>query len=118
MKNLITIFLFSSLLFVTPVIAGSDHDHGHGHSHDQKAASSEVVLKQASEKVKELVNAGKIDASWAEVKSSEIKQITFSHDPEWVVTFKNTEISDLSKQALYLFFNLNGKYIATNYTGK
>jgi hypothetical protein len=116
MKNLITTFLFSSLIFATPVIAGSDHDHGH--SHDQKAASSEIVLNQASKKVKELVDAGKIDASWAEVKSSEIKQKTFSHDPEWVVTFKNTKISDSSKQALYLFFHLNGRYIATNYTGK
>lgn len=114
MKNLVATFLFSSLLFVTPVIAGSDH----GHSHEQKAASSEVVLNQASKKVRELVDTGKIDASWAEVKSSGIKQKTFSHDPEWVVTFKNSKISDPTKQVLYLFYYLNGNYIAANYTGK
>ena len=116
MKNLAITLLFSSILFATPAMAGSGHDHGHGH--EQKAASSEVVLSRASKKVKQLADAGKIDPSWAEVKSSNIEQKTFSKESEWVVTFKNNKISDSSKQTLYIFFSLAGHYIAANHTGQ
>ena len=45
-------------------------------------------------------------------------QKTFSNEVEWVVTFKNDKVSDATKQTLYLFFTLDGSYIATNFTGQ
>lgn len=116
MKNLSAIFLFSCSLFAAPVIAGSGHDHGHGHSHE--ATSSAVVITLAGKKVKQLAEAGKIDSTWAAIEASKAEQKTFAHDPEWVVSFKNDQIKETSKQTLYLFFSLHGQYIATNYTGE
>jgi ABC-type protease/lipase transport system fused ATPase/permease subunit len=116
MKNLTAAVLFSTLLFTTQVMAGAGHDHGH--SHDQQTITSEEAVSRASEMVNKLAKAGKIDTTWASVASNNVEQKTFSHDPEWVVTFKNTKVSDVAKQSLYVFFSIDGQYIATNYTGK
>ena len=113
MKNLITTLLFLSFLTVTPAIAGTGHSHG-----EEEAITSEQATSLASEKIKQLIDAGKIDTTWKEVKVSSIEQKTYSHDPEWVVKFTNNKISDASKQTLYMFFSLGGRYLATNYTGE
>lgn len=117
MRNISTVLLVSSLLFASPVMAGAGHDHGGG-GHSHGPVSSEVVVKKATEKVKSLAESGKLDKSWAEVKASGATQKTFSHDPEWVVTFKNEKENDATKQTLYMFYTLDGSYIATNFTGK
>lgn len=116
MRNISTVLLVSSLLFTSPVMAGAGHDHGGGHSHG--AVSSEAVIMKATEKVKSLAESGKIDKSWAGIKAVGATQKTFANEPEWVVTFKNEKLSDVTKQTLYLFFTLDGGYIATNFTGK
>ena len=113
MKNLITKLLFLSFLTVTPAIAGTGHSHG-----QEKAITTEQVTSRASQNIERLIDAGKIDASWKEVKVSSIEQKTFSHDPEWVVKLTNNKISDTSKQSLYMFFSLGGTYLAANYTGQ
>lgn len=118
MKNLTTALLFTSLLFAAPVMAGSGHEHGHGHSHTEKAISSAEAISKATKKVKQLADAGKLDKTWGEAKASKAEQKTFSHDPEWVVSFKNSKITDSSKQTLYVFLKMSGHYIAANYTGK
>jgi hypothetical protein len=115
MKNLTTTLLISSLLFAIPVLAGSNHDHGY--SQAQEAISSEEAASLASKKVNQLANTGKIDLTWNEVEVSSIEQKTYSNGPEWLITFKNTGISDASQQTLYLFFTLSGQYLAANYTG-
>ena len=73
---------------------------------------------KATEKVKSLAESGKIDKSWAGIKAVGATQKTFANESEWVVTFKNEKVSDVTKQTLYLFFTLDGSYIATNFTGK
>lgn len=115
MKTLATVLFFSSLFFTTPIMAGSGHDHGH--SHAQEAISSEEAVNRASKKLKQLADTGKIDTAWVGIKASHVEKKTFSRDTEWVITFKNDKISDSSKKTLYLFFSLDGHYIATNYTG-
>lgn len=116
MKTLIvTTFLILSLAFAFPVMAGSGHDHGHNHS--QKALSDVEAINRASEVVSELANTKKIDESWVKLKADNIEQKTFSQDPEWVVTFKNKEMQDASKQTLYVFLSLSGDYLGANYTG-
>ncbi len=116
MKLLTNIFLFLCMTLSVTAFAGSGHNHGH--SHEQKPISSEEAQSRAEKKVTALVKAGSIDKTWAGIKSNNIKQITFSHDPEWVISFSNNKISDASKQSLYLFYSLDGQYIAANYTGK
>lgn len=116
MRNVSTVLLVSSLLFASPVMAGAGHDHGSG-GHSHGPISSEGVIKKATDQVKSLVESGKLDKSWADAKPSGATQKTFAHDPEWVVTFKNKKVSDVTKQTLYLFFTLDGAYIATNFTG-
>lgn len=119
MKNIATLTLCTSLLFTLPALAGSGSGHSHGHGHSHAPLTSEQVEKKASQKVQSLVDAEKIDASWAGLKPDEgTEQKVFSHDPEWVVVFSNEEVEDLEKQKLYLFYSLSGKYIAANYTGE
>jgi len=117
MCNISTALLVSSLLFVSPAMAGAGHDHGSG-GHSHGPISSEVAIKKATEKVKSMVESGKLDKNWADSKAIGAIQKTFSNETEWVVMFKNDKVSDATKQTLYMFFTLDGSYIATNYTGK
>jgi len=118
MKNSITTLLFLlSLLFGAPIIAGAGHEHDSDGGHSHGSISSDSALKKASKKVSQLAAAGKIDASWSETNAASIDQKVYSKGPEWVVTFKNDKINDMAKQTLYLFFSLDGHYIAANYTG-
>ncbi len=114
MKSLATTLLLSFVFFATPVMAGSDHDHGHSH----EPISQKEAISKATKKVKNLADAGKIDSSWSKIKAASAEQKEYSKVLEWVVTFKNDKVSDSSKQTLYLFFTLEGKYLAANYTGE
>ena len=116
MKHLITTVFISTLFISTPVLAGAGHDHGHGHSHGP--VSADVVVGKAVKKVKQLADAKKIDASWTAAKSTGAEKKTFGKGLEWVVSFKNGKVKDTTKQNLYVFFSLDGHYIAANYTGK
>ena len=118
MQKLIAMLFICTGLFATPVLAGSGHDHGNGHGHSHGTANVNMVANKASKKVKQLAKEGKIDASWSGVKPSSAGQKTFANQPEWVITFKNDKVSDKSKQTLYLYYSLNGHYIAANYTGQ
>ena len=116
MKYLITTVFISTLFISTQVLAGADHEHGHGHSHGP--VSVDVVVGKAVKKVKQLANSKKIDASWTAVKSSGAEKKTFGKGLEWVVSFENGKVKDATKKNLYIFFSLDGHYIAANYTGK
>jgi len=68
--------------------------------------------------VSKLVEKGKLEASWQSVKVAQSKQKKFGGNLEWVISFTNENISDSSKQTLYIFLSLGGEYIAANYTGE
>lgn len=116
MKNVSVVILLSSLFFVVPAMAGSGHSHGH--SHAQEKITDKEAIGLATKKVRQLAAIGKIDKTWAGIDAISVEKKKFSHDHEWVITFKNKKVSDQSKQTLYLFYSLGGRYIATNYTGK
>ena len=104
-----------SLFISAPVLAGPGNDHGHSHSHGP--VSSDEVIKRATKKVIQMAKAGKIDALRATTKASMAEQKTYAKGPEWVIRFNNDKVNDTTKQTLYMFFSLDGHYIAANYTG-
>lgn len=118
MRKLSVIFAFCIGLFAGPVTAGQGHEHDSGHGHSHGPVSSDVAASKATKQVEQLATAGKIDASWSGIKPASVEQRTYAEGPEWVVTFKNDKVSDASKQTLYLFYSLDGFYIAANYTGE
>jgi len=119
MKNIISVLFLSSLLFGTPAIAGTGHAHDKdgGHSHTHKTINGKEAATRAVMKVEQLAKKGKIDNSWSGLEASTIEQKDYKNGPEWVIIFKNEKVSDVAKQTLYLFFSLDGHYIAANYTG-
>jgi hypothetical protein len=119
MKNLAAIFNLSLLLFISPVMAGSDHDHGHdhGHSHGHESVSQAIVEENAGKVIASLVEREKVDKSWASIKASSIDKKELNGRPEWVVIYINENITDIDKQKLYVFLTIAGEYIAVNYSG-
>lgn len=116
MKKLIAIITLPALIFSTQLWAGGSHADGHSHSHGP--ISSETAISKAKAKVSALSKSGKLDSSWNSVKDIQASKKDFGKGMEWVVSFKNPQISDNKKQTLYVFFTLNGRYLATNYTGQ
>ena len=116
MRKLTIILAFCFGFLSTPTVAGPGHDHEHGHSHGP--VSADAASNKAMKKVDQLAKAGKINGSWSGIQPTAVEQKTYANGPEWVVTFKNDKVSDVSKQTLYLFYSLDGHYIAANYTGQ
>jgi hypothetical protein len=113
-----TAVLFASLAFSLPIHAGSGHSHDKDGGHSHGAISNKKAVAKGLAKVKFLAQKGTIDKSWVGITQGSAAKKTFNHNPEWVVMFKNDKIKDKSKQSLYIFFSLDGHYIAANYTGK
>ena len=63
------------------------------------------------------ISKKKIDKLWANAQIVEAQTKITNHSDEWVIKLKNP--AENSKQAeLYLFFTLDGEFLAMNYTGK
>lgn len=117
MRITTTIFTLALLLLPMASLAGSEHNHDHDHGHSHEPATQGQAEQAASQVIVQLVDKGKIDASWkaSPVEKSEKKK--FGQNLEWVVRFNNKTISDPEKQTLYIFLSLTGDYIAANYSG-
>ncbi|MDH5600632.1 MAG: DUF6488 family protein [Gammaproteobacteria bacterium] len=124
MKKLANLYLLLvSMAFVFPAHAGTGHSHDKDGGHSNQAHShgpidSNEAKKRALSMLNGLVKKGVIDNSWQGIKPAKAEKKTFSKGPEWVVSFNNTKLRDKSKQTLYIFYSLDGHYIAANYTGK
>ncbi len=108
--------IFSLMLGLFPLIAiaGAGHNHSHSHNPVSQSQAEEIAIKSVSK----LLEKGKIDSSWKSIKVTHTKKENFGGNMEWVVTFKNENISDPAKQTLYVFLTLGGEYLGANYTGK
>ena len=111
-QTIIITFVLS--IFSLAAVAGAGHDHGH--SHDPVSQNQVEVV--AINSVANLVDKGKIDKSWKTIGVMKSEKKKFGKSTEWVVSFKNKDISDASKQTLYIFLSLGGGYIAANHTGE
>ena len=106
----------SPVLFNNNAMAGGSHEGGHGHSHGP--ISSNKAISKATKKIQQLVAKGKLDKSWGDIQATSAEKKQFGKKTEWVVSFKNEKLADKEKQNLYIFFTLDGHYLATNFTGK
>jgi len=97
---------------------GHADEHGKSHGHSHGPIDKTAAVEKATNKIKQLASTGKIDKSWTAVAMASAEKKTLKNGPEWLVTFNNTTVGDKSKQTLYVFYTLDGKYLATNYTGK
>ena len=113
-KIMIAVTLCTLSLVTAPAFSGP----GHENSHAQGPISEAAVKQKATKQVAALVKKGKIDKSWSEIKPAKAYQKTFKKGPEWVVEFANSAAPDKAKQTLYLFYTLDGHYMAVNFTGK
>lgn len=124
MKKLTTISVFLAALVISvSAQAGSGHAHdkdgghsNHGHAHGPLTAAE--AKAKATRTMHGLAQRGVIEKSWISTKPGKAEKKTFSKGEEWVVSFKNDKIKDKSKQTLYIFYSLDGHYIAANYTGR
>ncbi len=112
MRKLIICLLTAFALSVTSAYAGPGHSHGPVTPITEKQA-----LENATGIVNSIVQKGKIEASWAEVKPTEAKKKKFKHSQEWVITFSNPKVTDQEKKTLYVFLSLDGHYLAANFSG-
>lgn len=116
-----TSLLLAAFAFSISAHAGSGHAHDEdgGHSiHEHAPVSAEKVKVKATQTMQNLAKRGVIDKSWTSITPSKAEKKIFTKGEEWVVSFKNDQIKDKSKQTLYIFYSLNGRYIAANYSGK
>jgi hypothetical protein len=117
-------FFFLLLLISTPYVLADHHDHGHHghdhHGHGHGAQKGPINKAQARvlgmDEIKVQIFQSKIDGSWANAsfEKAELKE----HDghKEWIVTYTNEQGKKGKK--LYLFFEENGDFLSSNFTGK
>ncbi len=117
MRNISITLLVSTLLIASPAMAGAGHEHGPDGGHSHGPINNAAAINKAEKQVKTLIERGKLDKSWADAKATGATQKDFGKGAEWIVTFKNEKTRDAGKQTLYVFYTLNGTYIASNFTG-
>ena len=105
----------SSLTFSLPAVASEDADC---HFHGSKPASQQTVSGCAAQRQQALITSGKIDKSWLAIKPSSFEQVDGRRGKEWKVTFKDPGAADKTKESLYMYFTVQGNFIAANFTGK
>lgn len=114
-KTIIAVTLCTLTLATVPVWAGPGAP---GHSHSHGPITAEAAQEKATQQVAELVTKGKLEASWNSIKPTKAYEKKFEKGMEWVVEFVNSAVADKAKQTLYVFYTLDGHYLAANFTGK
>lgn len=110
MRNLLIAVVFGLTALATTAFAGTGHSHG--------PVAKEAVSEMAVKKRDQLIKNGKLDKSWSDVAVATVEQKTFKKKPEWVITFRNDKVADEAKRTLYMFYALDGHYLASNFSGK
>jgi uncharacterized protein YxeA len=116
MKNILKSITMVLVIATTSLYAGAGTGHSHGATYQQKITKdrAKVIAKSM---IKGLINRGTIDTSWQNKDIIDVEYKSFGNSKEWVVSFENKELTDSSKQRLYVFVNSYGKVTGANYTG-
>lgn len=114
-KLLLALAAATGFALCSPALADGQ---GSCHFHGAKAATQDTVAGCAVKRRQTLVASGKIDKSWQAIQPTGFEQVDGQRGKEWKVTFKNPAAADKTKETLYMFFTLQGNFIAANFTGK
>ena len=112
MRAIIFCLWVSLSVSVSAVYAGAGHSHG-----PTTPINETEAIQTATEIVSIIVRKGKIDKSWAKVKSAQAEQKKNQYGYEWVVAFSNPKAADQTRQILYVFLSLDGQYLGANFSG-
>ncbi|MCF8210073.1 MAG: DUF6488 family protein [Rhodoferax sp.] len=116
MKKFVSLSALVTTMAMAPAAfaAAGSSCHFHGNAPIKEA----ILVGCASEYKDGLASKGKIDPSWKGAKVDKAETVEGKSMKEWKFTFKNPAEKDATKQTLYLFYSLNGNFIAANFTGK
>ena len=102
-------FLIFALIISTPVA------FGHGGKHADKFTQLQA-LQKATKLLDQLVSKGKLDQGWeTDLQNVAISKRKNKGKDEVVVSFQRQEGDP---KAVYIFFNPDGKYSGSNFTGE
>ena len=88
---------------------------GHGGKHSEKFTQLQA-LQKATKLFDQLVSKGKLDQSWETgLENVAISKRNINGKDEVAVSFQRTEGDP---RAVYIFFDSNGKYSGSNFTGE
>lgn len=120
MNKSIQTLMMTIALSTTTILAsgGHAHDAHGGHSHHHAPVSEEKIKEKALSMVDSFVKKNVIDKSWASSKIDTMEKKVVHGNEEWIIILKNTTLKDKTKEKLYVFLTLSGRYIAANHTGK
>lgn len=114
-KLLSTLVALAGLSLSGQVLASGEGDC---HFHGGALVKQETVTDCAVKRQRALIANGKIDKTWQAIKPASPEQVEGQRGKEWKVAFKDAAAADKSKETLYMFFTLQGNFIAANFTGK
>ena len=101
------------LIFV--LIISTSVAFGHGGKHSEKFTQLQA-LQKASKLLDQLVAKGKLDQGWeTDLQNAAISKRKNSGKDEVVVSFQR---QSGDPKAVYIFFNPDGKYSGSNFTGE
>lgn len=108
MKNIIKLLITAFILTfgTTNLMAGAGHSHN---------ADEAKIERNAKAKIVNLIKKQKLDTSWNESKLVSMKKKLYGGKSEWIVTYKNNQVADTSRQTIYVYLTSYGKVIGANF---
>ena len=102
---------------MTTLNAAHNHEE-HAHKTLHEEVTNIAVKKVAKQEVQRLVTTKKIPKSWKSAPILKLGKTHYGDTNDWVVVFENLKIKKETKQKLYIFVNIHGTVVGTNYSGK
>lgn len=107
---LIVVVLLLSFLTVQPA-----HSHG-GKTHGEEAFTALQAVQKATQLYDRLIVSGKLSEGWeTKLKNIAVSIRNTDNKREYVVQF---EITQEEQSSVYFFFDQDGAYSGSNFTGK
>ena len=118
--NLSATALFTGLLIGSAPLNEARADAGGKcHFHGKKEATEETIIRCAEYHRGRLSKKGSIETTWNALAHESIEKVVGPKGKqEWRVVFTQPTPTDEAKKKLYMFFALNGNFLAANHTGK
>lgn len=85
-----------------------------GHAHPLE---KNEIVERANKIINMAIEQNQLEFSWKEAKIIDAKILENKEGGQWFVQYNNPKVTGNDKD-LYIFFSLDGKYIAMNHTGK